>query len=199
MKPSFFTLVLAISAISVVVLLYVGELACKAESSSDPIPCCPNCGCHEGLMPVCHLHWTTKKETKYHYCCQCKPICIPDQSPCCSKPVCENVEGANSNCANEVDGCENGKCNCLIIAQRKLAKLAYTVETPVCKCEIEWVCPRCGCNCSNSLESDSTRGKVGASAPLPAPDKSASPNLIGPANRDIYSASDDGVSLRIPK
>lgn len=155
MKPRFYTLVLAISAIVIVVLLPVSELACKAESSSDPVPCCPNCGCHDGLIPVCRLHWTTKKETKYHYSCQCKPICIPDQSPCCSKSGCE--DGTNGSCASDVGDRESGKCNCLIIAQCKLAKVPYTVETPVCKCEIEWVCPKCGGNCSCTEMNESTQ------------------------------------------
>ena len=199
MKPRLVSLALAVPVFAAVALLLASELACNAEPSSTPPPCCPQCGCHDGLIPVCHPYWTTKKETKYHYCCKCEPICIPDQWPCCSKSGCDSGNGNDSNCCNDVGDCDGGKCNCLIIAQHRLVKFPYTVETPVCKCKIEWVCPRCGCNCSDPAENDSTRTNVSASAPLPAPDKSASANPTGPAIRDIYSASDDAIGLRIPK
>jgi hypothetical protein len=133
------------------VVALVLDVAINYAEAPSPPPCCPQCGCREGLVPVCHTYWTTKKETKYHYCCQCEPICVPDQPPCCTKLL-SDKNCADGSCSDDVGNCEHGKCNCLIVAQHKLVKFPYTVETPVCKCKIDWVCPHCGCNCTAENE-----------------------------------------------
>lgn len=137
------------TVIAVSVLTCLGLAIARLLIAGDVVPsctaatCCPRCGCHEGLVPVCHTYCTTKTETKYHYLCKCDTICIPDHCPSCPK--------CGDGCCE--DSCENGKCNCLIKTVHKLAKVPYTVETPVRKCTIEWVCPNCGCSCGTSDKS----------------------------------------------
>ena len=191
--PSIFVAV----TLAMVALLFVVTFRCYAETPSAP-PCCPQCGCHDGLIPVCHPYWTTKKETKYHYCCQCEPICIPDQCPCCSKSGCENGNCADTNCCNDIGGCDGGKCNCLIIAQHKLVKFAYTVETPVCKCKIDWVCPHCGCNCGIAAE-DEKPCPANSSLPTPPmPPKLASTESNSRTTPVHYTAAEKSDMLSIP-
>ena len=70
--------VLAISALAAIRTSNAGEAGCSAVASdgcSDGCGCCPKCGCHEGMIPVCHNYCELKKTTKYHYCCKCEEIC----------------------------------------------------------------------------------------------------------------------------
>ncbi|HEV3415794.1 MAG TPA: hypothetical protein VG056_03255 [Pirellulales bacterium] len=185
------TTVAAFVAIAAIGLVRAGEPTCNAEPSCaapaccDPCTCCPKCGCHEGLVPVCHTYCTTKKVTKYHYCCKCEEICIPQgHCPCCPKcgEGCCEKGGCTDNCGCDNCGCENGKCNCLVKEVHKLVKIPYTIEEPVRKCTVEWVCPKCGCNCGCSEKSDSAPAPAGPMPPSPpAPEKSASAQPIGPA------------------
>ena len=126
--------------------LSIAEVLCRAESSTSPPNCCPKCGCHECLIPVCHLTCTTKKETKYRYCCKCETICIPDHCPCGSGcDDCKNCGCADQSCTKTSGDWQYSKCSCLIKTVYKLVKIPYTVEIPVRKCTIEWTCPKCGC------------------------------------------------------
>src|ERR1700761_1242182 len=64
---------------------HAGENGCAAEPGCEGGGvcggagglCCPRCGCHEGLLPVCHPYVETKTITKYRYCCVCEDKCIP--------------------------------------------------------------------------------------------------------------------------
>ena len=152
MKSAILASLLACLGLGIVQLLRAADLGSNSASSCSSTTCCPKCGCHEGLIPICHPYCTTKKETKYHYFCKCETICIPDHCPSC--PKCG--DGCCEGTCNE--GCENGKCNCLIKEVHKLVKVPYTVETPVRKCNIEWVCPNCGCGCGTSEKVDSVPG-----------------------------------------
>ncbi|HEV2972748.1 MAG TPA: hypothetical protein VGY55_22460 [Pirellulales bacterium] len=208
------TTVAAFVAIAAIGLVRAGEPTCSAEPSCaapaccDPGCCCPKCGCHEGMIPVCHPYCTTKKVVKYHYCCKCEELCIPGRFPCCPKCAegcCENGGctagcGCTENGARGACGCEEGKCNCLIREVHKLVKIPYTVEVPVRKCTIEWVCPKCGCNCGCTEKADSAPAPAAPMPPSPpAPEKSASARPINPAMAGYYSASDDVLESRVSK
>jgi hypothetical protein len=183
--------------------LMAGELTRNAEPLSSTPARCPKCGCCKGLIPVCQSYYTTKKETKYHYCCRCEPICILDHGPCCSNCVarcCNDRHGDGPDCGTTVNGCASGKCNCLIKTQYKLVKIPYTVETPACKCRIEWVCPHCGCNCSHAVETESTQAPDDVPPSSPAAKvKPDSGNEVNPATCGFVSVTDKDVELSFPK
>jgi hypothetical protein len=180
--------ILAISALGIIGLSVIGEYPCNAAPSCSATSCCPKCGCHEALIPVCHSYCTTKKETKYRYCCKCDVICIPDQSCCwtkCGVGLGEDGNRAKQGCCKNNCGCADGNCNCLIKEAYKLVKIPYTVEVPVQKCAIEWVCPKCGCNCGWTEQSNAAPATP-VSPPPPAPQKSASMTPTSPAQRNDY-------------
>jgi hypothetical protein len=132
--------------------------ACSAEPSEFTPSHCSNCGCHDGLIPVCHSYCTTKKETKYRYYCRCETICIPDSS-CCLLRLGNSVDNPNCNqpcCSGTNCSAEKGNCHCLVKEVYKLVKVPYTVETPVRKCTVDWICPRCGCKCGTTETCDLT-------------------------------------------
>jgi hypothetical protein len=70
---------------------------------------------------------------------------------------CNGGGGCNEGCGGE----EN--CHCHIWKSTQLVKYKYTVETPVKKCKVEWVCPHCGCACGT------TEGPAAVPAPTGAP------------------------------
>jgi hypothetical protein len=179
MKPHARRMILMACVLGATALVLAVAIS-DADAPSPP-PCCPQCGCHEGLIPVCHTYWTTKKETKYRYCCQCEPICIPEGSTCCRKLCGTTGDGADGSCCNDVGGA-SGHCNCSIFAQHKLVKFPYTVETPVCKCKIDWICPQCGCNCTCIADSD----------PVSNPDSS------DPLSRDANLTTSSGLPEKSP-
>lgn len=187
--------IVAIAALAAARLSTAGEPACNAEpscgapASGDPGCCCPKCGCHEGLVPVCHPYCATKKIVKYKYCCKCDELCIPGRSPCCSTcgdGSCE--KGCAANCGCNSGGCEQGHCNCLYRNVHTLVKIPYTVEVPVRKCTIEWVCPHCGCPCG------STESPGESQAPNAAPAPGA-PIAPPPPPKSAQRAATDAVSL----
>jgi hypothetical protein len=174
MKSAITASVLTCLGLGIVRLLIAGDVGANVDTSCTAATCCPKCGCHEGLVPVCHTYCTTKKETKYHYLCKCETICVPDHCPSCPKCGDGCCEGG---CGE--DGCESGKCTCLIKTVHKLAKIPYTVETPVRKCTIEWVCPSCGCSCGASDKDATVQGAALPSVPTaiaPAQPTFAIPN-----------------------
>jgi len=192
---------LAIAALAAAGLSRAAEPGCNAEPSCaapaccDPGTCCPKCGCHEGLIPVCHSYCTTKKVVKYHYCCKCEDLCIPGHSPCCPKcgdGCCDQGCAANGGCGN--CGCEESKCNCMVREVHKLVKIPYTVEVPVRKCTVTWVCPTCGCNCGCS-EGQAAPAPAGPMPAAPsAPGKSASTPPTSPAPSENPSTADVRLS-----
>ena len=128
--------------------------------------CCPHCGCHEGLVPICHPYCEMKKVTKYKYCCVCEDKCVPS---CCFKL------GVDSGCGCEC--CCDSCGHCMVREVKKLVKIPYTEEVPVKKCRVEWVCPQCHCECAytgeQSMPAATAAAAVGkttsadTSAPLP--------------------------------
>ncbi len=139
LKTLITTLALAMAA-----AVYSPSQAGEPTCGSEPAPrCCSKCGCHEGMVPVCHTYWTTKKVTKYCYHCICEDKCIPGCCKC-DHPPCDSC-GCNDNCGcKENCGCD--KCHCMIVEVHKLVKVAHVEEEPVRKCYVEWVCPQCGCH-----------------------------------------------------
>jgi hypothetical protein len=178
---------IAISAVAAIGISNAGEPGCSAAASDggcNSCGCCPKCGCHECMIPVCHTYCEMKKTTKYHYCCQCEAICMPSGHRKCCDCGCDKCGGdCNGGCgSNEGCGCEENKCNCHIYTAHKLVKTPYTVETPVKKCKVEWICPRCGCNCGCSESTDSVAAPAGQpSPPPPVPGKSAAMSPMNPA------------------
>ncbi len=143
MKSFYTCALLAIATITSIG--HAGEPTCCADSICVPGTCCPKCGCHEGLLPVCHSYCDTKKVIKYKYCCTCEEMCIPGHAPCCE--TCNNQDGG---CAVTC-GSDDGKCDCTYRNVKKLVKIPYLAYEPVRKCNVEWTCPKCGCACCNSL------------------------------------------------
>jgi hypothetical protein len=184
MKALIAPCVLMVVALAAFGLTMAEEPTCSDVTSAPS--CCPKCGCRECLVPICHSYCTTKSEKKYRYYCKCDVICIPDHCPCwlkCWAGGCENGSCGQQGCGN--GDCESGKCSCLIKEVHKLVKVPYTVETPVRKCTIEWVCPKCGCNCGCTEQSDSVSAPAAPLPPSPsAPQKSALANPTSPAMRD---------------
>jgi hypothetical protein len=162
---------IAISALAAIRMSNAGEAGCSAAASDgccDSCGCCPKCGCHEGMIPVCHNYCEMKKTTKYHYCCKCEEICAPSgHSKCCGG--CDKCGGeGNGGCGcNEGCGGEEENCHCHIYTAHKLVKIPYTVETPVKKCKVEWVCPRCGCNCGTTEAPNAAPAPSGPPTPAP--------------------------------
>ncbi len=182
---------LKILSISIVIALaaslpsQANEATCNAEPScaaSCPAGCCcPQCGCHEGLVPVCHPYCEMKKVTKYKYCCTCEDKCI-------SQGHCETLFHHHCDCDQPcgcTSGCESGNCDCgcdgcghcKVYEVRKLVKIPYVVEVPVHKCWVEWVCPHCGCGC------DASSAPSGAPSAAPMPPAPPSPPVPPTAGR----------------
>jgi hypothetical protein len=137
--------------------------------------CCPRCGCHEGLCPVCHPYCEMKKVTKYKYCCICEDKCIPHgncETLFCHHRDCEQPCGCTTGCTSGCEsgncGCGEGCCHCKVYEVKKLVKIPYTCEVPVHKCWVEWVCPRCNCCCNGDSAPACTNGSA-APTPPPAP------------------------------
>jgi hypothetical protein len=149
----------------------------NCSTASDGI-CCPQCGCREGLVPVCHQYWTVKKETTYCYKCICEEICVPGprggcntgflgQFGCkkdCGATSCDSAAGGNG-CPTDC-GCDCS-CHCMHREVHHLVKCPVTKETCVRKCKIEWVCPHCGCGCGCSGEMDVPAGTPSNEHPTP--------------------------------
>jgi hypothetical protein len=208
MKAILMSSTLAIAALAVAGLSMAGEPTCDARPSCAAAPptcdscgCCPKCGCHECMIPICHSFCTTKKVTKYHYCCKCEEICIPDHCPPCPKcgDGCCDKAGCAEGCGNDC-GCESGKCKCLIVEAHKLVKIPYTVEVPVRKCTVEWVCPKCGCNCGCNGTSEPAPTPTAPTPPLPPiPGKSASAAPTRPAVSTSKSMIEPQIAMRASK
>lgn len=185
--------------LSIIVALAAGlpsradEAACNAEPNCGSCPagcCCPRCGCHEGLCPVCHPYCEMKKVTKYKFCYTCEDKCIPHghcETLFCHKCDCENQCGGAAGCTSGCGG-ESGNCGCescgrcKVYEVRKLCKIPYIEEVPVHKCWVEWVCPRCNCCCNaESAPSGCTENNNAApAAPLPpAPPANAGKSAAG--------------------
>jgi hypothetical protein len=181
--------ILSCAAVAIAVLavagLKAGEPTCNAEPSCtapagcNAGACCPKCGCHEGLIPVCHPYCATKKVVKYHYCCKCEELCVPGRFPCCPKcgDGCCDQAGCTGNCASDNCGGEQGKCNCLYRDVHKMVKIPYTVEVPVRKCTIEWICPKCKCCCGTTEVPAAASAPMPPSPPVPGKSASASPMI----------------------
>jgi hypothetical protein len=151
-----------------------GETGCAAGPGCAAAPgcgcndgemCCPRCGCHEGLVPVCHPYCDVRVVTKYKYCCVCEDTCIPGKDFCglglhCG---CDCNKGGCKDC-----GCESGGCeHCRVRQVHKLVKIPYTVEEPVKKCWVEWVCPRCNCGCNGDAPTGCSEGNAAPTPPSP--------------------------------
>src|SRR5690348_1304164 len=123
---------LAVTALAAAVSSSAAEPGCNAEPACGAAACgnqgfcCPKCGCHEGMVPVCHNYCEKKKETKYHYCCKCDEICLPSGHGKCCEGGCDQCGGGcngacNSGC-NEGCGGEENNCHCHIYKSTKLVK-----------------------------------------------------------------------------
>ncbi len=164
------------------------EPGCAAGACPDGM-CCPRCGCHEGLCPVCHPYCGTKTVTKYKYCCLCEDKCItcgcctPVEGffmhKCCDEGQCGCTSGCNSGCENGNCGCGEGCNHCRVREINKLVKIPYKVEVPTQKCWVEWVCPHCNCNCGCSENgcpcNEGGCAAPGCAAPSAAPATPAPP------------------------
>jgi hypothetical protein len=170
---------------------------CAAAPACPCGTCCPQCGCHEGLVPVCHSYCTTKKTTKYKYCCKCDTICVPNGCACnggcgCKEGGCASGCGCNEGCG------EGHHCNCSIYEVHKLTKIPYVEEECVHKCTVEWVCPKCGCNCpcangAAAPAAPAAPGAIGPGSTTPLPPPPAGKAAATPGTPDAagyYSASD---------
>jgi hypothetical protein len=170
------------------------EPACGAAGCCDQGFCCPKCGCHEGMVPVCHTYCEKKKETKYHYCCKCEEICQPSGHCKCCDCGCDKCEGGcngGGNC-NDGCGCEENNCHCHIYKSTKLVKFPYTVETPVKKCKVEWVCPQCGCSCGTTEAPNAAPAPSGAPVPPPG-----APTPPPPAPKSAKRTISDFLSMGV--
>jgi len=173
MKRIITFMALAVATLAAAVSSSAAEPGCNAQPACgtagccDQGMCCPKCGCHEGLVPVCHNYCEKKKETKYHYCCKCEEICMPSgHGKCCECDKCDG--GCNGGCGcNEGCGGEENNCHCHIYKSTHLVKFPYTVETPVKKCKVEWVCPQCGCSCGATEVPSAAPAPSGAPVPPP--------------------------------
>jgi hypothetical protein len=194
MKRILTFMAISVAALAAAVSSSAGEPTCNAEPSCGAAPCCdqgrccPKCGCHEGLVPVCHITCVPKKETKYHYCCKCEEICIPGpHGPKCAECGCENGSCANQGGCDQC-GCGEENCHCKIREVHKLVKYPYTEQHPVRKCTVEWVCPRCGCGCGTTEGPSTTPAPGGAPAP-------AAPTPPPPAPKSAKATISDFFSM----
>jgi hypothetical protein len=151
-----------------------GGCDCAASASEK---CCPRCGCHECLVPVCHCVWEMKKVTEYKYKCVCQDICIPGRIGC--KP-CDDCDTCKDGCASGNCGPQAGQeADCgrhpLVRDVRKLVKYPVVKEVPVRKGTVEWMCPKCASSCAGC-----EAVKI-APAPATAAPKPASPAPANPA------------------
>jgi len=173
------------------------EPGCAAPGCCPAGCCCPQCGCHEGMVPVCHIVCTTAKVKKYKYTCKCDTVCFPPcewectlgkghHCGCGCGSSCTSGCGCAAGCGCDGSngcGCESECCNCKVRDIHKLVKCEYTVDVPVRKCVVEWVCPNCGCNCG-CTEGGCAAPSAAPAAPTPppappVPGKSAANDLPG--------------------
>ncbi len=115
--------------------------------------CCPSCGCR--LVPVCHVYCAPKTVVEHKYTCRCEEVCIPGPSCCCKG--CGNCDGSGSCCGGDTgnNGCQGCCGHCRVREVARLVIHPVPKETPVRKCTVEWVCPKCG----------ACGGQCGAAAP----------------------------------
>jgi hypothetical protein len=184
---------LKILSISIIIALAAtlpsraNEATCNAEpgcAASCPAGCCcPQCGCHEGMCPVCHPYCEMKKITKYKYCCTCEDKCIPHGN--CETLFCHHCDGEQP--CGCTSGCDSGNCGrgcegcreCKVYTVKKLVKIPYTVEVPVHKCWVEWVCPKCGCSCNGGCGCDHEMAPAASPSAAPMPPAPPSPPTAG--------------------
>ncbi len=178
-----------------------GESGCCAEPGcaaangcgcgcSDGL-CCPRCGCHEGLVPVCHPYMDTKTVTKYKYCCLCEDKCIPGKDCSCGFDLHLGCHEGCGDCGcKESCGCESCGCgcdHCKVREIKKLVKIPYKETVCVRKCWVEWVCPKCNCCCNaEGAPAGCTENNNAAPAAAPMPPAPPAP----PANAAKSAVSD---------
>ena len=153
--------------------------------------CCPRCGCHEGLVPVCHPYMDTKTVTKYRYCCLCEDKCIPGKDCCCGWDLHLGCHEGCGDCGcKESCGCESCGCgcdHCKVREIKKLVKIPYKETVCVRKCWVEWVCPKCNCCCNaEGAPAGCTENNNAAPAAAPMPPAPPAP----PANAAKSAVSD---------
>ncbi|HEX3997070.1 MAG TPA: hypothetical protein VHX65_00800 [Pirellulales bacterium] len=193
LKMTTLTIALALAAAFSMPSSQGGEPSCGGEAQCGACPncnacgnvCCPQCGCHEGLVPVCHQYWTTKKVVKYCYKCTCEEICLP--GPCgavndgfLGHLGCKEGCGCQEGCGSK-ESCGSGTgcgdcCHCRYREVHHLVKCPYTVEVCVRKCKIEWVCPHCHCDCGCT---ETEMPSLGAPTSGPSPPSPPSPPAAG--------------------
>ena len=151
----------------------------NCSTASDGI-CCPQCGCHEGLVPVCH-HCMDGQE-RNHLLLQMRLRRDLHSRPArrlqhrlfgptglqrnCGATSCDSAAGGNG-CPTDC-GCDCS-CHCMHREVHHLVKCPVTKETCVRKCKIEWVCPHCGCGCGCSGELDVPAGTPAIEQATPEP------------------------------
>lgn len=108
------------------VAVLVAAIPSPARAGDGGSECCAACGRHVACaQKTCQIVCDVKKEKKSYWCVECEEICtlLPGRRECgeCSPPP----------------RCGSSKC------VKKLVKKEYSVEVPVYKCVVLYLCPDC--------------------------------------------------------
>ncbi len=182
--------------------------AAAAQNCGAP-DCCAQCGDSSCQPKVCRVVCDVKKIKKYRWHVECEEFCVP--LPGCRlggcKPACESGCGVPDGC---VEGCGAAclpnrlvppKCG-PVRYRKKLVKKEYTIEVPIYRCVVRYLCAGC-CEPAAAAEEQPSQAPVEnsrqtiRSAPLPPPFVSKAaylrprtdrlPAAGGPGNRSVVS------------
>jgi hypothetical protein len=163
-------------------LALLGMATARATAKDDcgSPNCCAKCGCHVACVEkVCQIVCDVKKEAKHCWCVECKDICplLPTVfgRDCCQENTGDGKTGGSS--------CEDGCKDCGHAANpphcghprqvKTLVRKDYTVEVPVYKGVVKYLCPACNSNAATPEQHAGHLSPVPVGAPPMPPAASA--------------------------
>ena len=171
--------ILAVAALAAARLSTAGEPACHAEPSCGARPAAiraaaaPSAAATKGWCRSAIRIARRRKSSNINTAASVGSFAYPGRFPCCST--------CGDGCCDK--GCAASAVAIMADANKAIAtactadvhtlvKIPYTVEVPVRKCTIEWVCPHCGCPCGSTEapgESPVPNGPPAPAGPMPPP------------------------------
>lgn len=164
--------------------------SCQATTVLGGLHHCARCGCKEKCRRyVCHIVCDTKKVTKTCWDVQCEPFCpllpgcgafLPQR--CCPGGPCAS-NGGTPDCGGQQCGsctsCQRSEVppRCGNARTRKrLVKKEITVEVPVYRCEVKYLCDACSVE-ESAEAAPSQHAERAEPAPLPPVSRVQAPAL----------------------
>ncbi len=174
---------------------------CQATTVLGSLHHCARCGCRQKCQRyVCHVVCGTKKVTKICWDVKCEPHC--PLLPGCGAFL-PKKKGACGSCApapctpdcGQCDQPECGSCGCShrsevpprcghVRTRKRLMKKVITVEVPVYRCEVKYLCNEC-CQEEPVEAAPSEQAERTEPAPLPPVTSAEVPTLPAMLGDDV--------------